>query len=182
MARLKKTLPLILALVLFVNFSTAQLDDDDDEQSDEIKPTTVKAEDIWKGKVCTISNAKAPKYELYMKNLWKGFKVSYKIAPKKAAKWIITPVTQGGKPYFEIFNTIIDTYVGATNSKARGNYETHDKTESTKTLFTIKPAKQNYPVSIQSYKGKYLNEPRSLRKKSVIMEADRRTQWIIKCK
>lgn len=181
MARLKKTLPFILALLLFVNFTAAQLDDDD-EQSDEIKPTTVKADDIWKGKVCTISNAKATNYKLYMKNLWGGFKVSSKIAPKKAAKWIITPVTQGGKHYFEIFNTEIDTYVGATKTKARGNYETHDKTESTKTLFTIKPAKQNYPVSIQSYKGKYLNEPRSLKKKSITLEADRRTQWIIKCK
>lgn len=188
MSRLKKTLPLLLALVLILNcipFSAAQMDDDDDEDYKEketvVQATTKTPVDIWKVKVCTISNAKASSYQVYMKSMWKGFRVAYSRKTKKSSKWILTPVQVAGKTYFEIYNELRKTYMGASTRTASGNNQNHEKSDSTKTLFTIDPPSQNVPVDIKSFKGKFMNEPTSFKKTSVAMETKKKTQWVIKC-
>jgi hypothetical protein len=188
MTRPKKTLLILFALVLIVNcipFSAAQSDeDDDDDDSEETteKPTTKKPDDIWKGKVCTITNADASSYKVYMKSMWYGFRVSYKRGASKGSMWIITPVKVGGKSYFEFYDEEMKTYMGTSKSSAKGNNANYLKTKSTKTLFKIDPPKQDVPVYIKSFGGKCLNKPNKLKKKNVVMDSKKKTKWVIKCK
>ena len=181
MAHLKKTLPILFAFVLIANcilFSAAQMDDDDDEDS---KETTASMRKTWKGKVCTIRNADASSYKMYMRKMTKRFRVAYKREPKKGSKWIVTPVRVGNKSYFEVYNEEMKMYMGATKTEARGRTDNYQKSDTTKTLFNIDPPKQDVPVYISSFKGKFISEPTSLKKKSVAMEYNKKTKWIIKC-
>jgi hypothetical protein len=188
MTRLKKKLLILFALVLIVKcipFSAAQSDEDDDDDDSEettLKPTTKKPNDIWKGKVCTINNALSPYYKVYMKSMWGGFRVSYKRSASKGSKWIITPVQVGGKSYFEFYNEEMKTYMGTSKSSAKGNNANYLKTKSTKTLFKIDPPKQDVPVYISSFNGKFLNKPNKLkRKKNVVMDSKKKTKWVMIC-
>jgi hypothetical protein len=73
-------------------------------------------------------------------------------------------------------------YMGASKSAAKGYNANHQKSDKTKTLFNIDPPKQDVPVYISSLKGKFMNEPSNLKKKSVAVDSKKRTKWIIKCK
>jgi hypothetical protein len=181
MAHVKKTLPILLAFVLIANcilFSAAQMDDDDDEDS---KETAASLQTAWKGKVCTIRNADASSYKMYMRKMSKGFRVAYKREPQKGTNWIITPVQVGEKSYFEVYNKEMKMYMGASKSQARGTTKNHEKSDTTKTLFKIDPPKQDVPVYISSFKGKFINEPTSLKKKGVAVDSKKKSKWIIKC-
>jgi len=175
MARCK----ILLALFLFASclcFSSAA--DDSAEVGDSLA-------NEWADKECTVVNARAPKYYLYMRGFWLGRFVSYKRfrRPDKSTRWIITPVKRDGNIYFEMKNVDGNTLIAPRRKKyVTGNFDSFTKSHNIETLWKFDPPMQGVPISITSSSmRKFINKPRDSSSSRVALEKRRRTTWRIKC-
>jgi len=193
MARFKKILPFLLGIVLFascINFSSAarsrsrNRNDEDDNGSGDSGGSAINEKD-WANKECTVVNANAPKYYLYMRGFWLGRFVSYKRfrKPDKSTRWVITPVKMNGATFFEMKNVDGKTYIAPRGKKnAAGNFDKFSKSNNVESLWIFDPPRQGVKMSIKSSsKKKFLNQPKKSNSKRVVLSKTKRTSWIIKC-
>jgi len=175
-------LPFLLALFLFANFVDFSLAAEDDNYSD---VPQFSASSDWENKECTVVNAKAPKYYLYMKGFWKGRFVSYKRfnEPDKSTRWIINPVQRDGNVYFEMKNLDGDTFIAPFQRKnVAGNFRNFAKSSNIETLWKFNPPKQGVEISIESSsKNLFMNKPSDSSSRNVVLSKTKKTAWIIKC-
>jgi len=179
---------ILLALFLFANciqYSSAAEDDVDAE----VTSSPSSASDYWENKECTVVNAKAPKYYLYMKGFYKEGLVAYKKfkEPNKSAKWIINPVQREGNTYFEMKNLDENTFIAPNREKTEntvtGYFDSFTRFGKIKTLWKFDPPEQGVEISIENLKkNMFMNEPNNAScSTNVQLSKNKETAWMIKC-
>jgi len=183
MARFK----FLLALFLFANFadfSSADEDDDTANADAEVTSAPFSASD-WANKECTVVNAKAPKYYLYLSGFFGRRSVSYKRLgrPKKSSKWIINPVQSDGNTYFEMKNMDSKNFIAPYGrNRVASSFKSFTRTSRIETLWKFDPPKQGVPISItSSSKNLFMNEPQGSSGSKVLLSTNKKTAWMINC-
>ncbi|XP_065345408.1 uncharacterized protein LOC135942969 [Cloeon dipterum] len=146
-----------------------------------LRTNFVQADDI-ENKECSITEDGDGKSFVYLSSILLAAKYQRYSSPDKEAKWRIKPVKLGGKTYYELRNVKRDEYLtGHSNKGIYGSKKPYSKSDDESTLWEIKPADTDSPVTIKNYKHGYMALPKGSGS-YMRLTSSSVNKWNLKCK